>query len=260
MPDFRYRWGKLDEGGWGVFVAYESGPAAGWWRLVAEFQIEIRASDYADYENRLLYLDDADPFRREDDAPPEELPEVPPSGITPPRLVDRMDGVSPRGRWPLDLTGQRFGALTALSLSDRVAKNRRRYWRCRCDCGNEVEVRSDHLTSGATQSCGCERQVSSSERVAEAKRDEAGHFVGESQESAESAAPPPAPEADHTVGSDSRQGEIAAIEQFAKERGITKLPPSGDPSLKNIADLKWDKTKQKWTRGETAAKGTADVR
>lgn len=34
-------------------------------------------------------------------------------------------------------------------------KNRKSYWLCRCDCGNETIVRSDQLKSGTTQSCGC---------------------------------------------------------------------------------------------------------
>lgn len=46
------------------------------------------------------------------------------------------------------LVGKRFGLLTVL----------RRYagslWECRCDCGNEVMVFGNNLTSGNTKSCG----------------------------------------------------------------------------------------------------------
>lgn len=33
-------------------------------------------------------------------------------------------------------------------------------WTCRCDCGQEAIVLTNHLTSGATRSCGCLRQAS----------------------------------------------------------------------------------------------------
>lgn len=56
-----------------------------------------------------------------------------------------------------DLTGQRFGRLTVLNLDK--TENRKSYWRCQCDCGNQVIVRSDCLKSGTgrpcTVSCGC---------------------------------------------------------------------------------------------------------
>jgi len=57
---------------------------------------------------------------------------------------------------PLDLTGRRFGKLTAISLA---ASQRRIHWTCRCDCGSELEARSSHLTSGHTKSCGCLRKT-----------------------------------------------------------------------------------------------------
>lgn len=53
-----------------------------------------------------------------------------------------------------DLTGMRFGRLVAIEAAGR----RRRssiVWRCRCDCGREVEVSSEMLTRGITMSCGC---------------------------------------------------------------------------------------------------------
>lgn len=55
-----------------------------------------------------------------------------------------------------DLTGMRFGKLTALRIYD-AGKPRRVYWLCQCDCGNTATVRSADLLSGATQSCGCYR-------------------------------------------------------------------------------------------------------
>lgn len=53
----------------------------------------------------------------------------------------------------IDLTGQRFGKLVVIKRAPN--KNKRTMWLCKCDCGNEVEVRSDQLRGGITKSCGC---------------------------------------------------------------------------------------------------------
>ena len=53
----------------------------------------------------------------------------------------------------LDITNQIFGKLTAIKrVPSRGGKT---YWLCRCECGQEKEVQTCHLISGATQSCGC---------------------------------------------------------------------------------------------------------
>lgn len=52
-----------------------------------------------------------------------------------------------------DLTGKRFGRLTVIK---RIGNNgKQALWLCECDCGNEIQVTTNHLTSGNTQSCGC---------------------------------------------------------------------------------------------------------
>jgi len=53
-----------------------------------------------------------------------------------------------------DLTGQRFGKLYVVCFFEKT-KARATRWKCICDCGNTKIVRSDHLVSGATKSCGC---------------------------------------------------------------------------------------------------------
>lgn len=53
----------------------------------------------------------------------------------------------------IDLTEQRFGKLVVIKRVPN--KNKRTMWLCKCDCGNEVEVRSDQLRGGITKSCGC---------------------------------------------------------------------------------------------------------
>lgn len=54
-----------------------------------------------------------------------------------------------------DLTGRKFGYLTATKMMGRT-KGRAEYdWRCECVCGKVVVVRASGLTSGGTMSCGC---------------------------------------------------------------------------------------------------------
>ncbi len=53
----------------------------------------------------------------------------------------------------LDLTGQRFGKLTALAPAENIGG--RTAWLCQCDCGAQRVVKTYHLRSGHTTSCGC---------------------------------------------------------------------------------------------------------
>lgn len=49
-------------------------------------------------------------------------------------------------------SGDRYGRLTLLSS---FVERSRRYWLCRCDCGNEKVILQQSLPSGNTKSCGC---------------------------------------------------------------------------------------------------------
>ncbi|MCD8364570.1 MAG: transcriptional regulator [Clostridiales bacterium] len=60
-----------------------------------------------------------------------------------------------RGRHIVDLTGQRFGRLTALQATERRDEKGSVYWHCRCDCGNTAEVTESNLVFGTYRSCGC---------------------------------------------------------------------------------------------------------
>lgn len=51
-----------------------------------------------------------------------------------------------------DLTGKRFGRLTALEYDHEKQK-----WKCQCDCGNITYKRTGHLNSNAV-SCGCKQK------------------------------------------------------------------------------------------------------
>ena len=53
----------------------------------------------------------------------------------------------------LDLTGQRFGRLTALAPAGNLGVYTA--WLCRCECGREAVVATRRLRSGNTRSCGC---------------------------------------------------------------------------------------------------------
>ena len=58
-----------------------------------------------------------------------------------------------RGARRQDLTGRVFGSLKVMGPARDGAGCAA--WRCKCECGNEVVVRTDSLTSGGTRSCGC---------------------------------------------------------------------------------------------------------
>jgi hypothetical protein len=61
------------------------------------------------------------------------------------------------GRKLIDLTGQRFGLWTVLSLSDRRTKEHALFWKCRCDCGAVRDVIGTNMKNGKSLSCGCDR-------------------------------------------------------------------------------------------------------
>lgn len=54
-----------------------------------------------------------------------------------------------------DLSGKKFGRLTAIEKVGDAIKRNGVLWRCKCDCGNEKIVPSGYLKSGNTASCGC---------------------------------------------------------------------------------------------------------
>lgn len=60
-----------------------------------------------------------------------------------------------------DYVGKRFGRLTVLEYAGKKRKVTDKsaatitYWKCRCDCGNEIIVGQPELQNGDTQSCGC---------------------------------------------------------------------------------------------------------
>lgn len=51
----------------------------------------------------------------------------------------------------LKLAGQKFGRLTVIRRAGSLGRNA--LWLCRCECGEEVKVRSDRLVSGQRKTC-----------------------------------------------------------------------------------------------------------
>lgn len=67
-----------------------------------------------------------------------------------------------RELFTIDLTNKKFGLLTALELVEKPETSRNKsggnYWRCKCDCGQEIITRAHQLLQGNTCSCGCIKQ------------------------------------------------------------------------------------------------------
>lgn len=65
-------------------------------------------------------------------------------------------GCSRKGHGIKDLTGMKFGNLTAVQRLEEK-KDSCYLWICRCDCGKEVKVNTNSLLHGRTKSCGCQK-------------------------------------------------------------------------------------------------------
>lgn len=69
-----------------------------------------------------------------------------------------------------DLSGQRFERLLVIALGasrNSLGGQRTIYWKVRCDCGAEKEVRAASLKLGQIRSCGCLKQDLAKERKME---------------------------------------------------------------------------------------------
>lgn len=54
-----------------------------------------------------------------------------------------------------DLTNKKFGRLLVLEKTNKRQDGGSIVWKCRCDCGNIVEISSKRLVSNVIKSCGC---------------------------------------------------------------------------------------------------------
>lgn len=64
----------------------------------------------------------------------------------------------------IELTGKRFGKLMVICDTGR-RKSKRPIWKCKCDCGREVEILSKYLLNGDTESCGCKMKGNAHNRT-----------------------------------------------------------------------------------------------
>lgn len=55
----------------------------------------------------------------------------------------------------LDITGQKFGRLTAIDRTGEKAENGANKWLFKCDCGNNFIHTASHVSNGKVKSCGC---------------------------------------------------------------------------------------------------------
>lgn len=55
----------------------------------------------------------------------------------------------------MDITGHRYGKLTAICPTGEKNPAGSMIWKCRCDCGNETRIAVSDLNSGNCKSCGC---------------------------------------------------------------------------------------------------------
>lgn len=55
----------------------------------------------------------------------------------------------------IDETGKKYGLLTVIERSQNRTNNTHIFWKCRCDCGNEIIVNGQNLRNGIVKSCGC---------------------------------------------------------------------------------------------------------
>jgi len=62
--------------------------------------------------------------------------------------------ITPKGRYFKNITGQKFGRLTALKPTPE-RQGGYIVWECRCDCGIIRKISLSSLTKGHTKSCGC---------------------------------------------------------------------------------------------------------
>ena len=88
----------------------------------------------------------------------------------------------PLKRSMTDITGQKFGRLTAI-LPTNLRAHHCVMWLCKCDCGNEILLSSKVLVTNHTKSCGClKREVAGQNWIGDSYHGGAGkEFIDETR-------------------------------------------------------------------------------
>jgi hypothetical protein len=71
---------------------------------------------------------------------------------------------SAMGRPLIDISGQKFGRITAISHIPKTS-----FWICKCECGKEKNIQGSDLRRGFTRSCGCWNSEVSSAKATHGK-------------------------------------------------------------------------------------------
>jgi hypothetical protein len=90
-------------------------------------------------------------------------------------MAEAQKGKRPGPR--TDLTGQKFGRLLVIGLSDKRDPTNYPLWICKCDCGNESLCTSGNLRYKHTLSCGCLRKEAIDSRKHDLKGSSAGYLT-----------------------------------------------------------------------------------
>lgn len=84
----------------------------------------------------------------------------------------------------IDITGNKYGKLTAIARDDEFSKNHKfkhSYWHCKCECGNDVTIYLGHLQNGHTTSCGCDKSSKGEKEITQILEENNINFIHDKQ-------------------------------------------------------------------------------
>lgn len=145
-----------------------------------------------------------------------------------------------------DISGQRFGRLTAVEPLPERNRAGEVVWRCRCDCGGEKDVSAPQLKSGFVRSCGC--MISEKMQKMSALGTPASHTPAAEKKRIESRFGEPESQRRKAEGIRLRS-ELEKTGAIIEERSINiaKIAaenPEGNNPFRGVC---WNASKQRWT-------------